>query len=143
MLSHCQLFHRSTRTAAKRRLVHPLLSQPIVEACLGIPTWKLVPDRRERGFARDMFSKLLPQKVRGRRGKGEASGFYNRVINAHLPELRPLLIDGALASAGVISPDLLDSWLTTEHLLWKDDHPTIGALISIEIWARQWIERNK
>lgn len=88
MLTHCQLFHRSTRTAAKRRLVHPLLSQPIVEACLAVPTWKLVPDQRERGFARDMFSKLLPQKVRGRSGKGEASGFYNRVINAHLPELR-------------------------------------------------------
>ena len=139
MLTHCQLFHRATRTAANRRLVHPLLSQPIVEACLGIPTWELVPDRRERGLARDLFGKLLPQQVRDRRGKGEASGFYNRVINAHLPELRPLLMDGALASAGVIAPGLLDSWLTTEHLLWKDDHPTIGALISLELWARQWM----
>lgn len=139
MLTHSQLFHRATRTAANRRLVHPLLSQPIVEACLGIPTWRLVPDQRERGLTRDLFSKLLPQKVRARRGKGEASGFYNRVINAHLPELRPILLDGALASAGVIAPGLLDTWLTTEHLLWKDDHPTIGALISLEIWARQWI----
>lgn len=139
MLTHCQLFHRATRTAVNRRLVHPLLSQPVVEACLGIPTWTLVPDRRERGLARDLFCKLLSQQVQSRRGKGEASGFYNRVINAHLPELRPLLMDGALASAGVIAPGLLDTWLTTEHLLWKDDHPTIGALISLEIWARQWM----
>lgn len=138
MLTHCQLFNRATRTAAHSRLVHPLLSQPIVEMCLGIPTWQLVPDRRERGLARDQFSMLLPDKVHSRRGKGEASGFYNRVINAHLPELRPLLLDGVLANAGIIAPALLDAWLTTEHLLWKDDHPTIGALISLEIWARQW-----
>jgi len=139
MLTNCQLFHRATRTAVNRRLVHPLLSQPLVEACLGIPTWKLVPDRRERGLARDLFGKLLPQQVQGMRGKGEASGFYNRVINSHLPDIRPLLMDGALASAGVIAPGLLDTWLTTEHLLWKDDHPTIGALISLEIWSRQWM----
>jgi hypothetical protein len=66
----------------------------------------------------------------------------NYTTSADANELRPLLMDGTLASAGVIAPGLLDIWLTTEHLLWKDDHPTIGALISLEIWARQWIEGN-
>lgn len=138
MLSHCQLFHRTTSTGANRRLVHPLLSQPLVEACLSIPSWQLVPDRRERGLARDLFRHLLPEPVLQRRGKGEASGFYNRVIDAHLPALRPLLVEGMLARSGLIATDALDGWLTTEHLLWKDDHPTIGSLISLEIWAQQW-----
>lgn len=138
MLSHCQLFHRATRTAANRRIVHPLLSQPLVEACLSIPTWRLVPDRRERGLARDLFRHILPEPVLQRSGKGEASGFYNRVIDAHLPVLRPLLLEGMLVTSGLIATDALDGWLTTGHLLWKDDHPTIGSLISLEIWARQW-----
>ncbi|WP_017670734.1 asparagine synthase C-terminal domain-containing protein [Blastomonas sp. AAP53] len=138
MLTNCLLFHRATRTSEGRRLIHPLLSQPLVEACLAIPLWQLVPDRRERGLARDVFGHLLPQDVRDRRGKGEASGFYNRVIVTHLTSLRPLLLDGVLASKGLISPDAVATMLTAEHLLWKDDHPIIGSLIALELWARSW-----
>ncbi len=138
MLTNCLLFHRATRTSDWRRLVHPLLSQPLVEACLAIPLWQLVPDWRERGLARDVFGHLLPREVRNRRGKGEASGFYNRAIATHLTSLRPLLLDGVLASKGLISPDGVAAMLTAEHLLWKDDHPTIGSLIALELWARCW-----
>lgn len=139
MLTNYLLFHRATRTSEGRRLVHPLLSQPLVEACLAIPLWQLVPDQRERGLARDVFDHLLPRQVRNRRGKGEASGFYNRAIVTHLTSLRPLLLDGVLASKGLVSPDAVASMLTTEHLLWKDDHPTIGSLIALELWARSWL----
>lgn len=139
MLANCQLFHRATSTSRSRRLVHPLLSQPLVEACLAIPSWQLVPDRRERGLARDVFGHLLPPEIRNRRGKGEASGFYNRVIATHLTSLRPLLLDGVLASKGLISPDAVAGMLTTEHLLWKDDHPIIGSLIALELWSRSWL----
>lgn len=138
MLANCQLFHRATRTSLKGRLVHPLLSQPLVELCLRTPLWELVPDRRERGFVRDSFRRALPGPVHSRRGKGEASGFYNRAITTHLSTLRPFLIDGVLASKGLVSPDALAGLLDVQHLLWRDDHPTIGSLVALEIWARQW-----
>lgn len=142
MLTNCQLFHRSTRTALHGRLVHPLLSQPLVELCLGTALWELVPDRRDRGFVRDCFSQILPEPVRNRRGKGEASGFYNRVIATHLPSLRPFLLDGLLASKGLISPDALAGLLDVQHLLWRDDHPIIGSLVALEVWARQWSDAS-
>jgi len=138
MLANCQLFHRATRTSRRGRLVHPLLSQPLVELCLRTALWELVPDRRERGFMRDCFEQALPGPVRNRRGKGEASGFYNRAIATHLATLRPFLLDGVLASKGLISPEALAGLLNVEHLIWKDDHPIIGSLVALEIWARQW-----
>lgn len=138
MLANCQLFNRATKTSRNRRLIHPLLSQPLVELCLGIPLWELVPDRRERGLVRDCFRNMLPEPVLNRRGKGEASGFYNRAIVTHLSTLRPFLLDGVLESKGLITRDVLSTLLDVQHLLWKDDHPTIGALVALEIWARQW-----
>lgn len=138
MLANCQLFHRASNTSRHGRLVHPLLSQPLVELCLSTALWELVPDRRERGMVRDCFCEFLPPPVLHRRGKGEASGFYNRAIATHLPTLRPLLLDGVLAGKGLISPDTLSDILDVQHLLWKDDHPIIGSLVSLEIWARQW-----
>lgn len=138
MLANCQLFHRATQTSQQQRLVHPLLSQPLVELCLATALWELVPDERDRGFVRDCFGRLLPTLVRQRQGKGEASGFYNRAIATHLATLRPFLLEGVLASKGLVSPDKLSDILDPQHLLWKDDHPIVGSLVSLEIWARQW-----
>lgn len=138
MLANCQLFHGPTLTSVAGRLVHPMLSQPMVELCLRLPVWELVPDIRDRGLARDLFAPLLPDLVRLRRGKGEASGFYNRAIVEHLATLRPLLLDGLLVANGLLDRGALDDLLQPEHLLWRDDHPLIGALVALEIWTRLW-----
>lgn len=138
MLANCLLFHGFTQTGQGRKLVHPLLSQPLVELCLGYPLWQLVPDQRERGMARDAFAPVLPQEVLERQGKGEASGFYNLAIAAHLEDLRPLLLKGVLSEKGLIEASALDAMLDRRHLLWKDDHPLLAALIALECWVRRW-----
>jgi asparagine synthase (glutamine-hydrolysing) len=40
-----------TRYGREMAVRHPLLSQPVIEASLGLPTWRLAPGGRERGLS--------------------------------------------------------------------------------------------
>src|SRR5690606_24180262 len=50
--------------------IHPLLAQPVLEACLRIPTWLWVRGGRDRAVARRAFADLLPPAIATRRSKG-------------------------------------------------------------------------
>src|SRR3546814_18425449 len=73
-----ELYPRST--AAPQ--ITPLLSQPIVELCLSIPTWQWVRGGRDRAVARAAVADLLPALIAQRRTKGGPTGFLRRVFNA-------------------------------------------------------------
>ncbi|WP_313808053.1 asparagine synthase-related protein [Sphingobium sp.] len=138
MLSNCQIFHAPTLTSAGLRLAHPMLSQPVVEHCLRVPTWELVPDERDRGGARDILADWLPQAVRDRRTKGEATGFYSRAIALQLDRLGPLLREGHLVQQGIIDRAALEPMLDAEALLWRGDHSLLATLVAMETWAQRW-----
>lgn len=138
MLSNCQIFHSPTLTAAGHRLAHPMLSQPMVEHCLRVPVWELVPDERDRGGARDLLADWLPQAVRERRTKGEATGFYSRAIALQLDRLGPLLRDGHLVAQGIIDRAALELMLDADALLWRGDHSLLATLVTMELWAQRW-----
>src|SRR3546814_15687375 len=69
-----ELYPRST--AAPQ--ITPLLSQPIVELCLSIPTWQWVRGGRDRAVARAAVADLLPALIAQRRTKGGQTGFLRR-----------------------------------------------------------------
>src|SRR5258706_1812747 len=50
--------------------VNPLLSQPLVELCLQLPTWVLTHGGRGRALARRAFATDLPKEVATSRSKG-------------------------------------------------------------------------
>ncbi len=50
--------------------VSPLLSQPILELCLRIPSWYQVHGHRDRALARDAFRDDLDPRIAGRTSKG-------------------------------------------------------------------------
>ncbi|WP_150293283.1 asparagine synthase C-terminal domain-containing protein [Sphingobium estronivorans] len=138
MLSNCQIFHAPTLTSAGLRLAHPMLSQPVIEHCLRVPTWELVPDERDRGGARDVLADWLPQAVRERRTKGEATGFYSRAIALQFDRLGPMLREGHLVRQNIIDRAALESMLDPEALLWRGDHSLIATLVAMELWAQRW-----
>ncbi|WP_242128518.1 asparagine synthase C-terminal domain-containing protein [Sphingobium sp. Sx8-8] len=139
MLANCQIFHAPTLTAAGLRLAHPMLSQPVVEHCLRVPTWELVPDERDRGGARDVLAQWLPDAVRNRRTKGEATGFYSRAIALQLDRLGPVLREGHLVRQGIIDRAALEPMLDARALLWRGDHSLLATLVAMETWARRWV----
>src|SRR3546814_8257227 len=49
--------------------VHPLMSQPIIEACLSVPSWEACRGGSDRSFTRRAFTGDLPPTVIERRIK--------------------------------------------------------------------------
>lgn len=123
---------------AKARIVHPLLAQPVVEACLAIPAPVLSAGERERSFAREAFADRLPRRIVERRSKGEISVFLNRCLAASRPFLREFLLDGRLAARGLIDGIELDAALEPEAMVWKDASREILTAAALEAWVRHW-----
>lgn len=138
----CQLkFGRSWR-GDELDVLHPLLAQPVVELCLSIPTWDLVHGGRDRGLARAAFAQRLPAAVAQRRSKGILARLYTQRVAASLDVLRPWLLDGLLAEAGVLDRGAVEQALTPEDLIWTGDGFRLFQVAMIEGWARHWQARE-
>lgn len=137
-ISNCQHFNSPTWRSGAAALVHPLLAQPIVEACLAIPTYRLAQGSGNRALARALFADWLPDIVRTRRDKGDASNYYRRAVVENLPYLRDLLLNGTLVAHDLLDCDGIDAALREESLIWTHESRLIVAYASFEAWARYW-----
>ncbi|MCW3847917.1 asparagine synthase C-terminal domain-containing protein [Sphingomonas sp. LB-2] len=118
-------------------LVAPLMSQPILETCLTIPTWLWCSGGNNRAVAREAFRDLLPAAVIDRRTKVAFNGLVHRVIRASLPTLREILLGGVLARQGLIDTQTLEAHLKT--VTTNDEKlPELMALVEVEAWSRHW-----
>lgn len=138
VLANCQLFNGPTRRRRQFSLIHPLMAQPVIEACLPIPSYDLSYGTNDRALARELFRDILPASISHRRGKGEVSSYYRRALVENLPFLRPFLLDGTLCAHGFIDADVLDELMTEDILMWSDEARLITILASFEAWARHW-----
>lgn len=119
-------------------VVDPLLSQPVVEFCLATPAGRLALGPLNRPFARQAFAERLPPEVRDRTGKGEVTGFVARRLEASLPAVRPFLLEGQLAKAGLLDLAALDAALTRDTLIWSNVLSPIFVIMAVEAWTRRW-----
>lgn len=120
---------------------HPLCAQPVVEACLALPTSLLTIGGRDRGLARRAHRDRLPADIVERRTKGEMTRVYGRMIAENLDVLRPWLADGRLAAWGVINRKAALTELTPEALIWQGQHAAILTAAAFEGWVRTWEAR--
>lgn len=119
-------------------IVQPLLSQPVLEACLAAPTWAHVEGGRDRALARAAFAGTLPASVLDRRSKGALASHYARRAAASLDFLRPHLLDGVLCDAGVLDRAAVEAALRPEALIWTAAGARLTRAALIESWARYW-----
>lgn len=133
-----QVFYGACRRGEAADLVHPLLSQPLVELCLSLPTAVLTQARRDRALARAAFAGRLPESVLARRSKGDLTAYYGRAIAASLPALRAFLLEGALAREGLFDRGRMASRLTYDDLVWRGDYAGLLQLVATEAWVRRW-----
>src|SRR5690606_14688207 len=90
-------------------LVHPLLAQPVVETCLALSAEQLTLGRRDRALARETFRDRLTPEIAERRSKGEMTAYYGRRLAMSLNVIRPWLLDGRLASEGLIVRETVEA----------------------------------
>ncbi len=117
--------------------LYPLLTQPVVEACLSIPSWLWVADGRNRSAARAAFAGLLPVAVTERRTKGAMDAYCARTFETNRERLKPFLLDGCLSDAGLLDRPAIEAYLSQPlgardalfyHLL---------PIVDTEAWARR------
>lgn len=130
--------HGPSRLTKAVDVRHPLCAQPVVEACLMLPTFLLTTGGRDRGLARRAFQDRLPPQILNRRSKGDMTSIYGRMIFDNLKVLRPWLLEGRLAEWGVINRVAAEQQLTHEALLWRGGYSTIMVAAAYEGWVRAW-----
>jgi asparagine synthase (glutamine-hydrolysing) len=93
----------------------PLLSQPLVELCLRMPSYLLIGSGLDRALARRAFSSELPEATIKRTAKGRVDQYLRNLLDANLDFVREFLLDGILVSRGLLNRQNLDRYLTREQ----------------------------
>jgi asparagine synthase (glutamine-hydrolysing) len=137
-LVNAQLLHGDSRRARQADLLYPLLAQPVVELCLGIPTSDLAAAPFDRPLARAAFAGRVPELILQRRSKGDLTSYFSRLAAVSLPVLRPLLLDGCLCEAGVLDRARVEAALTPDQLIWRGGATEILWAAVTESWVRHW-----
>ena len=116
-----------------------MLSQPIVELCLSIPSWQWVRGGRDRAVARAAFTGILPDLLIERTTKGSPGGFVRRVYEAQGDDARAMLMKGKCVEAGLIDP----CWVArTAESDWQGDGHDLRLLsfAAAEAWINWWTD---
>lgn len=132
-----QLFTDVMFRADNRRVRMPLLSQPVMEACLGVPSWMWVAGGHDRSVARAAFSETLPEDILHRRSKGSFMNYTYALYCRNKKTIRRFLLDGCLCSRGLLDPDAINTFLNHQPAARDQSFTRIFDLCTIENWTRQ------
>jgi asparagine synthase (glutamine-hydrolysing) len=119
-------------------LVAPLLSQPVLEACLRTPTWHWIRGGHDRAVARTVAATRLPREIAYRRSKSGPDSLAVALCLTQGRVIEDALSDGILARAGLISTRGIRRALMETNVLRYGKCSTILALLEIENWAGKW-----
>lgn len=119
-------------------MICPLLSQPIVELCLSIPSWYWIEGGINRAVARQAYRPILGQEAMQRTRKGGPSAFCVELLEAYRQSYRELLLDGLLARHGVIDRNAVEAALAYEGPQRGDGYLRLLAMADAEAWVRHW-----
>ncbi|MGE5562078.1 MAG: asparagine synthase-related protein [Bacillota bacterium] len=119
----------------------PLVSQPLIEACLAVPSWEWRAGGRDRSLARRAFAAQLPPLVLNRRVKGTPGRFAARLLEHFRGPIRERLLGGRLAEAGIVDPAAIGRLLADERPVPDLERVRILELVNAEAWMDHWFTR--
>ena len=115
-----------------------LMSQPLVEYCLSVPTWLWCNGGINRALARDAFAAELPREILLRTSKAGPESFLHSMFAKHRRAIRDLLMDGLLARHGLIDRSAVDEAMKVDALSGGAIIYRLLDLAEAENWARSW-----
>ncbi|SNS88056.1 asparagine synthase (glutamine-hydrolysing) [Sphingomonas laterariae] len=120
------------------RPIHfPLLAQPMVEACLAMPSWRFFEGGVDRVPERRLLANRLPT-IAARRSKGGVAAMAGAIFRQHRPLLRSLVLEGELARQRLIDRKQAETLLRDDALIVGDQFYRLLAFAEIEAWAKHW-----
>lgn len=124
-------------------VLNPLVSQPVVEACLKVPSWQWRAGGRDRALVRRAFADVLPAMVLERRVKGTPGRFAAQLLDHFRSSIRDRLLGGRLAASGVVDAGALDFILAGERPVPDLERVRILELVNVEAWIAHWLSRGR
>ena len=138
-LSMAPAYYSSFVTSDYPERTLPLLSQPLVELCLRIPTYVLIKSGRDRALARRAFADDLPAEIVRRYAKGRADHHSRNILDGNLDFVRELLLDGLLVQKGFLDRANLEMYLTRNRSPADFQYNEIlQEHMCTEAWLRSW-----
>ena len=113
-LAGTQCYPDGTARNRLRPVRFPLLSQPVMEACLRVPTWMWVAGGRNRAIARDAFADKLPPAILHRRSKGSYVPFAGLLYARYRTDMLRFLEHGELASRSLLDVPALRTFMGSD-----------------------------
>ena len=119
----------------------PLLSQPLIELCLRIPTYVLIQNGMDRATARRAFAPDLPPEIIKRRNKGRIDQHLRDVLDANLDFVRDRLLNGRLVKEGLLNRRNLELYLTRARSPADFQYSEIlQEHLCVEAWLARWLD---
>lgn len=135
-LAGTQVFRDGLARSTRRQLRMPLLSQPVVEACLKVPSWMWIAGGRNRAVAREAFADVLPFEILHRRSKGTFMNYSGTVYRRSKNQLRKYLLTGQLEEHGLLDHNALRRFFDRDLPPKDDTFIRIFDLCAVENWIR-------
>jgi asparagine synthase (glutamine-hydrolysing) len=121
----------------------PLLSQPLVELCLRLPTYLLIESGRDRALARRAFERDLPAEIVRRQQKGRIDQHVRNILDLNLEFVRELLLEGELVKRGLLNRGALELYLTRNRSPADFQYSEIlQEHACTEAWLRSWLTNS-
>lgn len=122
-------------------VINPLLSQPVMEVCLAIPSWEWRAGGRDRAVARSAFASNLPASIVERRAKGSPDPFCGEIIRRHRNTIRDRILGGRLAERGMLDLGAIEQALRPDLREEAGGNTRLLELANVEAWIGAWSQR--
>ena len=118
--------------------IDPLLSQPLVELALSIPTYEMYGDGNDRIPFRRAFFNYTKNDYIWRKTKGETSGIVSLSFQHNIKTVKELALEGRFAQENLINKELLFAEIMKiQHGSCENAWP-IANLLAAEVWLNAW-----
>lgn len=131
-----QLFQSQAARGSKRALRFPLLSQPVMEACLRAPSWMWISGGKNRAVARAAFADVLPPDVLNRQSKATYMSYLGVVYRRNKHQILDFMLSGRLASQGLLDTCAINEFVERDLPPRDQTFLRMFDLCMVENWVR-------
>lgn len=117
----------------------PLHSQPLIECCLGLPSWIWASGGINRAPARLAFADALPRSTIGRVSKTGPDSFVRSAFAQHRSAIAGRLLEGLLAGHALLDRRAVELALCVDEVTDSTTIERLLDLLEAENWAQSWV----
>ena len=117
---------------------HPMLSQPLVELCLRIPSYVHLRAGITRAVEKAAFRQVVPTEILARERKGQSTMSALECLHRSEAFIRELLMDGILVHEKILDCHSMEPLLNHRRPMRLTDTFPLVSCVAAELWLRTW-----